>query len=190
MRFLVGTLLPERRRAGSPGLRRSSVRRLRPPVGRRAGAVAGELSSADGRLRDIHLKGSGPPPFARGGDGWAVVGPMLREYVVSESMHALSIPTTRLPGRRGYRSPGAARDPATGALLVRVASSHLPRRSFQYAAFTATSAYYGGWPTTRSCAITGRADAEHPYLALSKRWVAAQASLIAHWMPRRLSSTG
>ena len=57
--------------------------------------LLGELAGRDGRLRDLHLKGSGRTPFARGGDGRAAVGPMLREYVVSEAMHALGIPTTR-----------------------------------------------------------------------------------------------
>jgi hypothetical protein len=57
--------------------------------------MLGEITHTDGRLRDVHLKGSGRTPFGRGGDGLAVVGPMLREYLVSEAMHALGVPTTR-----------------------------------------------------------------------------------------------
>ena len=75
----------------------------------RGWATAGRCCSArsstpHGRVRDLHLKGSGRTPFARGGDGLAAVGPMLREYVISEAMHALGIPTTRCAGRRRHRS--------------------------------------------------------------------------------------
>src|SRR5919206_5326374 len=66
-----------------------------PRLGDGRALLLGELVDADGRLRDLHLKGAGRTPFARGGDGLAVVGPMLREYLVSEAMHALGIPTTR-----------------------------------------------------------------------------------------------
>ena len=70
--------------------------------------MLGEIADADGRLRDVHLKGSGRTPFARGGDGLAAVGPMLREYVVSEAMHALGIPTTRSLAVVATGAPGAA----------------------------------------------------------------------------------
>nr|WP_273544006.1 protein adenylyltransferase SelO family protein [Nocardioides panacisoli] len=79
------------------------------------------------------MKGSGRTPFARGGDGLAAVGPMLREYVVSEAMHALGVPTTRslavvATGQRVFRETALP-----GAVLSRVASSHLRVRSFQFA---------------------------------------------------------
>src|SRR3712207_411525 len=66
-----------------------------PRLGDGRALLLGELTDAVGRLRDLHLKGSGRTPFSRGGDGLAAVGPMLREYVISEAMHALGIPTTR-----------------------------------------------------------------------------------------------
>src|SRR5215210_7754046 len=66
-----------------------------PRLGDGRALLLGELRDTGGRLRDLHLKGSGRTPFARGGDGLAAVGPMLREYVVSRAMHALGIPTTR-----------------------------------------------------------------------------------------------
>src|SRR5688500_671658 len=66
-----------------------------PRLGDGRALLLGELTDSEGRLRDLHLKGSGRTPFARGGDGLAAVGPMLREYLVSEAMHALGIPTTR-----------------------------------------------------------------------------------------------
>lgn len=81
-----------------------------PRLGDGRALLLGEVAHADGRLRDLHLKGSGRTPFARGGDGLAVVGPMLREYIVSEAMHALGIPTTRslavvATGRRSSAKP-------------------------------------------------------------------------------------
>jgi uncharacterized protein YdiU (UPF0061 family) len=141
------------------------------------------MVDADGQLRDLHLKGSGRTPFARGGDGLAAVGPMLREYVVSEAMHALGIPTTRslavvATGRRVRRETLLP-----GAVLARVASSHLRVGSFQYARAT------GDVDLLRSLAdhaITrhhpGAAEADRPYLALFEAVIAAQASLVAQWM--------
>src|SRR5699024_98764 len=105
-----------------------------PRLGDGRALLLGELTDRDGRLRDLHLKGSGRTPFSRGGDGFAVVGPMLREYVVSEAMHALGIPTTRslavVATGRGVHRDGIE----PGAVLARVASSHLRVGSFQYAA--------------------------------------------------------
>ncbi|HEU0317441.1 MAG TPA: protein adenylyltransferase SelO family protein, partial [Solirubrobacteraceae bacterium] len=66
-----------------------------PRLGDGRALLLGEVLDVGGRRRDLHLKGSGPTPFARGGDGRAAVGPMLREYVISEAMHGLGIPTTR-----------------------------------------------------------------------------------------------
>ena len=108
-----------------------------PRLGDGRALLLGELTDAEGRLRDLHLKGSGRTPFARGGDGLAAVGPMLREYVVSEAMHALGIPTTRVARRRGDRARRCAGRPLLpGAVLARVASSHLRVGSFQYARAT------------------------------------------------------
>ena len=70
-----------------------------PRLGDGRALLLGEVIDVDGRHRDLHLKGSGRTPFARGGDGKAAVGPMLREYVIGEAMHALGIPTTRSPPR-------------------------------------------------------------------------------------------
>ena len=104
-----------------------------PRLGDGRALLLGEVIDADGRRRDVHLKGSGRTPFARGGDGLAAVGPMLREYLVSEAMHALGVPTTRSlavvatgsgwcarddAARRGAR-PGRGEPPAGGDLPVR-----------------------------------------------------------------------
>jgi uncharacterized protein YdiU (UPF0061 family) len=154
-----------------------------PRLGDGRALLLGELADAGGHLRDLHLKGSGRTPFARGGDGLAAVGPMLREYVVSNAMHALGIPTTRslavvATGRTVLRET-----PLPGAVLARVAASHLRVGSFQYARAT------GDADLLRRLADhaisrhhPGAAEAAQPYLALFEAVVAAQASLIARWM--------
>jgi uncharacterized protein YdiU (UPF0061 family) len=154
-----------------------------PRLGDGRALLLGELVDDRGRLRDLHLKGSGRTPFARGGDGLAAVGPMLREYVVSEAMHALGIPTTRslavlATGRQVRRE-----SVLPGAVLARVASSHLRVGTFQYARATgdlallrrlADSAIARHYPAA--------ADAAQPYVALLEAVVAAQAALVARWM--------
>jgi uncharacterized protein YdiU (UPF0061 family) len=154
-----------------------------PRLGDGRAVLLGEVAGADGRLRDVHLKGSGRTPFARGGDGLAAVGPMLREYVVSEAMHALGIPTTRslavvATGRPVYRETELP-----GAVLARVASSHLRVGSFQYARAT------GDTDLLRRLAdhaisrhYPAAAEADNPYLALFKAVIESQASLVAKWM--------
>ncbi|HRO29740.1 MULTISPECIES: YdiU family protein [Micrococcaceae] len=158
-----------------------------PRLGDGRALLLGELGAGNGdhgQLRDLHLKGSGPTPFARGGDGRAAVGPMLREYVVSEAMHALGIPSTRSlavvgTGRSVLREDG----PLPGALLARVAASHLRVGSFQYARSLED-------PTVlrrlAEHAIARHhpqaADADNPPLALFREVVSAQASLVAQWL--------
>ncbi|MCR2811200.1 MULTISPECIES: protein adenylyltransferase SelO [unclassified Microbacterium] len=154
-----------------------------PRLGDGRALLLGELADARGGLRDLHLKGSGPTPFARGGDGFAAVGPMLREYLISEAMHALGIPTTRslavvATGRMVRRETMLP-----GAVLARVASSHLRVGSFQYAAAT------GDVPLLRRLVAHAierhypdLTDAENPPLALLQAVIGAQASLIAQWM--------
>ena len=96
--------------------------------------LLGEQVAPSGERFDIQLKGSGRTPFSRGGDGLAALGPMLREYIISEAMHALGIPTTRslavvTTGETVYRNT-----PLTGAVLTRVAASHIRVGTFEYAA--------------------------------------------------------
>ncbi|GAA3339325.1 YdiU family protein [Amorphoplanes nipponensis] len=154
-----------------------------PRLGDGRALLLGELTGADGTPRDLHLKGSGRTPFARGGDGLAAVGPMLREYVVSRAMHALGIATTRAlavvaTGRTVHRET-----PLPGAVLARVAASHLRVGTFQYARATGDPALLR---RLADHAIARHhpqaATAERPYLALFEAVVAAQASLIARWM--------
>ena len=103
-----------------------------PQLGDGRAILLGEVIDADGVRRDIQLKGSGPTPFSRRGDGRAALGPVLREYIVSEAMAALGIPTTRslaavITGEHVMREM-----PLPGAVLTRVASSHIRVGTFQY----------------------------------------------------------
>ena len=105
-----------------------------PRLGDGRALLLGEVFDIAGNRFDLHLKGSGRTPFARGGDGRAAVGPMLREYVMSEAMHALGIPTTRALAVVSTGEQVLRETELPGAVLVRVASSHLRIGTFQYAA--------------------------------------------------------
>jgi uncharacterized protein YdiU (UPF0061 family) len=148
-----------------------------PRLGDGRALLLGELD-ADGRRRDLHLKGSGRTPFARGGDGLAAVGPMLREYVISEAMHALGIPTTRSLAVVGTGRPVYRETTLPGAVLARVAASHLRVGSFQYAANRDPNLLR----RLADYAIALHYPAATDYLALFEAVVAAQASLVAKWM--------
>lgn len=154
-----------------------------PSLGDGRAVLLGEVVDRDGVRRDIHLKGAGRTPFSRMGDGRAVLGPVLREYVVSEAMAALGIPTTRAlaaveTGERVYRERVEP-----GAILVRVAASHVRVGTFEY--------FYqrGDRESVRALAdyVIRRhyphcAEADNPYRALLDEVVARQGDLIARWM--------
>ena len=154
-----------------------------PLLGDGRALLLGEVIDAAGRVRDIHLKGSGRTPFARAGDGRAVVGPMLREYVVSEAMHALGIPTTRSLAVVATGRPVRRDTMLPGAVLTRVASSHLRVGSFQYARATENADLLR---RLADHAISrhhpGAGQAPQPYIALFRAVVGAQAALVAQWM--------
>ncbi|MEL6891145.1 MAG: YdiU family protein [Actinomycetota bacterium] len=105
-----------------------------PRLGDGRALMLGELVAPDGDRFDLQLKGSGRTPFARGGDGRAAVGPMLREFVFGEAMHALGVPTTRMLAVVGTGETVRREQELPGAVLVRVAASHLRVGTFQYAA--------------------------------------------------------
>ena len=154
-----------------------------PRLGDGRALLVGEVLDRHGRRRDLHLKGSGRTPFARGGDGKAAVGPMLRELVISESMHALGIPTTRALAVIATGEQIARDTMLPGAVLARIASSHLRVGMFQYAAASSD-------PTLVQRLADHAIDRHHPaaraaanpYLALYEQVVEAQAALIARWM--------
>ncbi|MBZ8119099.1 YdiU family protein [Roseovarius sp. LXJ103] len=151
-----------------------------PQLGDGRAVLLGEVIDPAGHRRDIQLKGSGPTPYSRNGDGRAWLGPVLREYVVSEAMHALGVPTTRalaaaLTGEPIYRQEGAV----PGAVLTRVASSHIRVGTFQYfAARRDVEALHALYDYT---AARHYPDANGPADFL-RAVCAAQAELVAHWM--------
>lgn len=183
LRFMVGNLVPEGAVPVAQAYAGHQFGGYQPRLGDGRALLLGELVDCHGRVRDIHLKGSGPTPFARGGDGLAAVGPMLREYIVSEAMHALGVPTTRSLAVVATGRPVQRETLLPGALLVRVAGSHLRVGSFQYAASTGD---VGLLQRLADHAIArhhpAAARAERPYLALFEAVVAVQASLMARWM--------
>ncbi|MFJ5693154.1 YdiU family protein [Arthrobacter sp. NPDC093125] len=183
LHLLTGNRLPEGTTPVAQAYAGHQFGWFTPRLGDGRAVLLGEVADAAGRLRDIHLKGSGRTPFARGGDGLAAVGPMLREYIVSEAMHALGIPTTRSLAVVATGQPVYRETELPGAVLARVASSHLRVGSFQYARAT------GDVDLLRRLAdhaITrhypAAADADNPYLGLFEAVITAQASLVAKWM--------
>jgi serine/tyrosine/threonine adenylyltransferase len=154
-----------------------------PQLGDGRAILLGEVIDTDGVRRDIQLKGSGPTPFSRRGDGRAALGPVLREYIVSEAMAALGIPTTRslaatLTGEHVMRETALP-----GAVLTRVASSHIRVGTFQY--FAAR----GDTEGVKRLAdhVVARhypdiASAARPYHALLDSVIARQADLVARWL--------
>jgi len=178
VRFLVGNTVPDGARPVAQAYAGHQFGHYSPRLGDGRAHLLGEIAG-----RDLHLKGSGPTPFSRGGDGLAALGPMLREYVISEAMHALGIPTTRslavvATGRTVRREALLP-----GAVLARVADSHLRVGTFQYARAT------GDVDLLRRLADfairrhhPAAAEAARPYLALFEEVVSAQASLVAQWM--------
>lgn len=153
-----------------------------PQLGDGRAHLLGEILDGQGRRWDIQLKGSGRTPFSRGGDGKAAVGPMLREYLISEAMAAMGIPTTRAlavvaTGETIWRDAG----PLPGAVLARVAASHIRVGSFQFFAARGEA--------DKLAALLDYTIARHyPHLApgdgigLFDAVIRAQAKLIAQWM--------
>jgi len=140
--------------------------------------LLGEVIGANGR-RDIQLKGAGRTPFSRGGDGRAWLGPVLREYLVSEAMHALGIPTTRALAAVTTGEVVQRERALPGAILTRVAASHIRVGSFQFFAARQDEkalAQLADYVITRHYPTAGNA------LQLLEGVVSAQASLIARWM--------
>lgn len=156
---------------------------LSPRLGDGRALLIGEVIGPDGRRRDLHLKGSGRTPFSRGGDGLAAVGPMLREHLVGEAMHALGIPTTRSLGVVATGQGVRRETLLPGAVLARTAASHLRVGTFQFAAMSSDDGLVG---RLADHAI-GRhhpelAAHDQPYRALFEAVVDAQAALVARWM--------
>lgn len=154
-----------------------------PRLGDGRAVLLGDLVDRQGIRRDIQLKGAGLTPYSRMGDGRAVLGPVLREYVVSEAMFALGVPTTRALAMVASGEPVFREQPEPGAVLTRVATSHLRVGTFEY--------FYrrGDVDSLRTLAdyaidrhYPEAAAAENPYRALLEGVIARTAELIAAWM--------
>jgi len=144
--------------------------------------LLGEYVTTIGKRFDIQLKGSGRTPYSRGGDGRAALGPMLREYIISEAMHALGVPTTRSLAVVETGETVMREKPLAGAILTRVASSHIRVGTFEYAA------RFGSLQDVRILAdytisrhFPGLSTTENRYLAMLKEVVKRQAYLISKW---------
>src|SRR5215471_12385857 len=154
-----------------------------PQLGDGRAILLGEVIDKDGIRRDIQLKGSGPTPFSRRGDGRAALGPVLREYIVSEAMFKLGIPTTRSLAAVISGESVMRETVLPGAVLARVAASHIRVGTFQ---FFAARGDTDGVRRLADHAI-GRhypelATAERPYHALLDAVIARQADLVARWL--------
>lgn len=188
VRFLVGNEVPQGARPVAQGYAGHQFGGYSPRLGDGRALLLGEITATDGSLRDVHLKGSGRTAFSRGGDGWATVGPMLREHLMASTMQALGVPTTRSLAVTATGREVMRETVLPGAVLTRVASSHLRIGTFQYAAALVAGGHVSSDLLDR---LTGFAIARHypelseadrPALALLRAVSQAQARLMAHWM--------
>jgi uncharacterized protein YdiU (UPF0061 family) len=154
-----------------------------PRLGDGRALLLGEVIDRHGRRRDIAFKGSGRTPFSRGGDGKAALGPVLREYLLGEAMHGLGVPTTRALAVAATGEPVYRDGPLPGAVLTRVAASHVRVGTFEYFASR------GEHERVRRLAdyVIARHDPalvgqDDRYLGLLRAVGARQAALIAQWM--------
>lgn len=160
---------------------------LSPQLGDGRAVLLGEVTGRDGRRYDIQLKGSGRTPFSRNGDGLAALGPMLREFLISEAMHALGIPTTRALAVVATGSFVQRERPLPGAILTRIASSHIRVGTFQFFALRqdqeklqrladySIRRHYPGL-------LERKRQQDELYLAFFEAVLEDQAALIAKWM--------
>lgn len=154
-----------------------------PQLGDGRAILLGEVVAKDGKRRDVQLKGSGPTPFSRRGDGRAALGPVLREYVVSEAMAALGVPTTRALAAVTTGEWVARETELPGAVITRVAACHLRVGTFQF--FAARRDREALETLTRYAIARHYPDAngaESPALALLDAVLVAQADLVSQWL--------
>jgi uncharacterized protein YdiU (UPF0061 family) len=181
--MLSGNALPEGAASIASAYAGHQFGNFVPQLGDGRAMLIGEVIDTHGKRRDIQLKGSGITPFSRGGDGKAAIGPVLREYIVSEAMHALGIPTTRALAALVTGDDVIREDVLPGAILTRVASSHIRVGTFQF--------FYARSDTASLKALADHVidrhypdarDHENPYFSLLKSVVEKQANLIANWL--------
>ncbi len=180
--ILAGNRVPERGEPLATAYAGHQFGTFVPQLGDGRAILLGEVIDRDGVRRDIQLKGSGPTPFSRQGDGRAALGPVLREYIVSEAMAALGIPTTRALAAVTTGEPVWRETPLPGAVLTRVASSHIRVGTFEF------FAAQGDLDAIRRLAdhVIARhypeaVDAANRYRTLLDLVISRQAALIAKW---------
>jgi uncharacterized protein YdiU (UPF0061 family) len=181
---LLGARVPDGQQPVAMGYAGHQFGAFSPRLGDGRALLLGEVVDVHGRRRDVHLKGSGRTPWARGGDGKAAVGPMLREHLVGAALHALGVPTSRALAVVATGEAVRRETELPGAVLVRVAAGHLRVGTFEYVAHTledrdllerlARYAIARHHPQA--------AEAERPALGLLDAVVAAQARLVAAWL--------
>lgn len=154
-----------------------------PQLGDGRALLIGEVVNTLGQRQDIQLKGSGRTPFSRGGDGKAAIGPVLREYLISEAMHALDVPTTRSLAAVTTGEQVMREEVLPGAVLTRVASSHIRVGTFQYFAARGEQdkvKQLADYAILRHYSMVS--DSQQPYLGFLEQVCNAQAALVAKWM--------
>ncbi|RUO23654.1 YdiU family protein [Aliidiomarina iranensis] len=159
---------------------------LNPQLGDGRALLLAEVRSADGKLFDLQLKGAGRTPFSRGGDGRSAIGPVMREYLLSESMQALGVPTTRALAAVASGEMVFREDAVPGAIFTRVASSHIRVGSFQFALL------HGGEDKVKALAdytiarhfshLAKIDDSKTRYLGLLTQVAERQAELVNQWL--------
>jgi len=188
--ILAGNVVPERAAAIALAYAGHQFGGFVPQLGDGRAILLGEVVGADSRRRDIQLKGAGRTPFSRGGDGRAALGPVLREYIVSEAMAAMGVPTTRALAAATTGEAVVREELLPGAVLTRVAASHIRVGTFQFFAAREDRealAILTGYALARHYAReTGRDtnidDVGSDALQLLEGVLEAQASLVARWL--------
>jgi uncharacterized protein YdiU (UPF0061 family) len=181
--FFAGNALPDWAQPAALGYAGHQFANYVPQLGDGRALLLAEVIAADGKRFDVQLKGSGRTPFSRGGDGRSPIGPVLREYVVSEAMHRLGVPTTRALAAVATGELVQREQAEPGAILTRVASSHLRVGTAQYVlAFKDRELLQRFADYVIERHYPECTTAEQPYLALLEAVIERQAQLIAKWM--------
>jgi uncharacterized protein YdiU (UPF0061 family) len=181
--FFSGNVLPEGAASIAQAYAGHQFGGFVPQLGDGRAILLGEIFDAKGCRRDIQLKGAGPTPFSRRGDGRAALGPVLREYLLSEAMHALGIPTTRSLAAVATGEPVYREETLPGAVLTRVGASHVRVGTFEY--FAAREDREGVQTLARYVMERHYPEAlaaERPYAGLLEGVCLRQAALVARWM--------
>jgi len=177
--MLAGNRLPEGAEPIAQAYAGHQFGNFVPQLGDGRAVLLGEVIDTTGVRRDIQLKGAGPTPFSRRGDGRAALGPVLREYIISEAMYALGLPTTRSLAAVATGEPVYRETVLPGAVLTRVASSHIRVGTFQ---FFAARGDVEGVKLLADHVIARHYPDASGYRDLYEKVIARQAALVAQWL--------